>query len=156
MGLNLRRDNTYISFSVHLGRLVDRASCSCPCVRHTPSISYSLPCPHTLYSWLRSHPHPHTPSIAFRHLPPNLLQNWLRHWRGTLCLRAAVHRCCRCSPKGLVTNKTVGSSIASKHARRHEARPPRVEEKSSVSIQTTLILSVLAKASWTVIKEKLI
>ena len=71
MGLNLRRDNTYISFSVNLDKLVDRAVVVRACVRHTPSISYSLPCPHTLYSWLRSHPHPHTPSIAFRNLPPN-------------------------------------------------------------------------------------
>ena len=34
----------------------------------------------------------HTPSIAFLHFPLKLCQNWLRYWKGTLYLRAAVHR----------------------------------------------------------------
>ena len=36
-----------------------------------------------------------------------LCQIWLRHWRGTLYLRAAVHRHGQCPPKGLGTDKTV-------------------------------------------------
>ena len=48
-----------------------------------------------------------------------LCQIWLRHWRGTLYLRAAVHR-------------------RGQHARKHEAHAPRVK-KSSVSIQTILV-----------------
>ena len=53
----------------------------------------------------------------------------------------------------------------SKHARKHGAIPPWVskkkerkkkkeeEKKSSISIQTILVLFVLAKATWAVIKE---
>ena len=41
-----------------------------------------------------------------------LCQNWLRHRRGTLYLRAAVHRRCQPPPNGLGTNKT-GSNTAS-------------------------------------------
>ena len=47
----------------------------------------------------------HTPSIAFLHLPPNC-QIWLRHWRGTLYLRAAVHRRGQRPPKGLTVEAT--------------------------------------------------
>ena len=36
-----------------------------------------------------------------------LCQNWLRHRRGTLYLRAAVHRRSQRPPKGWDTNKTV-------------------------------------------------
>ena len=34
--------------------------------------------------------------------------------------------------------------LAPKHARKHEAHPPRVKKKSSVSIQTVLVLFELA------------
>ena len=57
-----------------------------------------------------------------------LCQKWLHHWRGTLHLRAAVHLPCQRTPKCLGTNKT-GSNIASKHAHKHEAWPPRVKER---------------------------
>ena len=49
----------------------------------------------------------HTLSIAFRHHPPNSARTGYHHWRGTLCLRAAVHRRCPRPPKGLGTDKTV-------------------------------------------------
>ena len=72
----------------------------------------------------------HTLSLAFRHLPPISARiGYTGHWRGTLYLRAAVNRRCQRPPKGLDTNKTVEATyenIASKHAREHEARPPRV------------------------------
>ena len=53
-----------------------------------------------------------------------LCQNWLRHWRGTDLYLP--------SPKGLGTNKTVEIDTASKHARKHEARPLREKEKKRV------------------------
>ena len=46
-------------------------------------------------------------------------------------------------PKGLDTNGTE-SNMASEHARKHEARPLRVKQMSSVSIQTSLVLFVMA------------
>ena len=49
----------------------------------------------------------HTPSIAFRHLPPNSASRYLRHLRGTLYLRAAVHRRSQRPPKGSGTNKAI-------------------------------------------------
>ena len=75
----------------------------------------------------------HTPSIAFRHLPPNSV----RFGYATegvlglyLYLRAAVHRCCHRPPKGLGSNNyDCGSSLAPKHARKHETHPPRVKKK---------------------------
>ena len=55
-------------------------------------------------------------------------------------LRAAVHRRCQRPPKGLVTNKKYcGSNITSKHARKHEARLPRVkkeEERNQLSLDS--------------------
>ena len=44
-----------------------------------------------------------------RFLAPSskLFQIWLHHWKGTLYLRAAVHRRGRHPPKGLGTNMTV-------------------------------------------------
>ena len=78
-----------------------------------------------------------------------LCQIWLRHWRGTLYLRAAVHRRGQRLPKGLGTNMTVEAiNLAPKHARKQEAHPPRVKKKSSVSIQTILVLFELAQTSW--------
>ena len=56
---------------------------------------------------------------------------------------------CSCPPalaKGLGTNNyDCGSSLAPKHPRKHETRPPRVKKKkkSSVSIQTIVVLFVL-------------
>ena len=71
-----------------------------------------------------------------------LCHNRSRHWRPgalDLYLRAAVHWRCQRPPKGLGTNKAVaGILTASKHARKHEARPPRVKHYSSVSIETIL------------------
>ena len=50
------------------------------------------------------------PGSHFEHRFPapssKLCQNWLRHWRGTLYLRAAVHRRCQGPPNGLGTNNT--------------------------------------------------
>ena len=40
-----------------------------------------------------------------------LCQIWLRYWRGTLYLRAAVHRCGQHPPKGLGTDKTVVATL---------------------------------------------
>ena len=86
----------------------------------------------------------HTPSrIAFQHLPPlKLCQNWLRHWRGTLYLRAAVHRRCQRPRKGLGTKKT-GSNISPGKKRK--------KKKRCISIQMILVLFVLCA----VIKETL-
>jgi len=68
--------------------------------------------------------------------------------KGTLYLRAAVHRRGQRPPKGSGTDKTVEANLAPKHARKHETHPPRVkkieEKKSSVSIQTILVLFELA------------
>ena len=63
------------------------------------------------------------------------------------CLRAAVS----------VLRKDCGSNIASKHAHKHEARTPRGKrkEKGFVSIQTILVLFVLAYATLAFIKETL-
>ena len=56
----------------------------------------------------------HTPSLTFqvlRHLPSNC-QNWCkRHWRGTLCLCAAVHWHSQCPPEHLGTSKTASMRI---------------------------------------------
>ena len=58
-----------------------------------------------------------------------LCQIWLRHWRGTLYLRAAVHRRGQRLPKDFGTNVTVEANLAPKHARKHEAHPPRVKKE---------------------------
>ena len=39
------------------------------------------------------------------------------------------------------------------HPRKHETHPPRVKKRSSVSIQTILVLSELAEATWSFIKQ---
>ena len=57
-----------------------------------------------------------TPGIAFRHLPPNSARFGYAAER-TLYLRAAVHRRGQRPPKGC------GSSLAPKHARKHETHP---------------------------------
>ena len=44
----------------------------------------------------------HTPSSAVRHLPLNSARIGLRYRRGTLYLRAAVHRRCQRPTEGLV------------------------------------------------------
>ena len=65
-----------------------------------------------LHQWCKTNNNPvwlpwtHTPSTAFQHRPPNC-QILLRHWRGTLSLRAAVHRRGQRPPKGSGTNMTV-------------------------------------------------
>ena len=46
-----------------------------------------------------------------------------------LYLRTAVHRRCQRPPKGLGTAEDCGSNIASKHAHKHEARPPQVQNE---------------------------
>ena len=73
-----------------------------------------------------------------------LCQIWLRLWRGTLYLRAAVHRRGQRPPKGLGTNDCE-SSLGPKHPRKHETHLPRVKKrkKSSVSIETIVVLFVL-------------
>ena len=49
------------------------------------------------------------PYQTFRFPTPSskLCHHWLHHWRGTLCLRAAVHRSGQHPPKGSGTNRTV-------------------------------------------------
>ena len=50
----------------------------------------------------------HTPSTVFRHLPPNSARfSYVTDWRGTLYLRAAVHRRGQRPPKGSGTNMAV-------------------------------------------------
>ena len=89
------------------------------------------------------------PHSQHRFLAPSskLCQIYLRHGRGTLYLRAAVQRRGQRSPKGSGTNMTVEANLAPKHARKHETHPPRVKkkEKSSVSIQTIVVLFVLVQ-----------
>ena len=80
-----------------------------------------------------SHTSTHTPSIAFRHLPRNSAKFGYAT-EGVLglylYLRAAVHRCCHRPPKGLGSNNyDCGSSLAPKHARKHETHSPRVKKR---------------------------
>ena len=62
----------------------------------------------------------HTPSTAFRHLPPNSARFSYATERGTLYLRAAVHRRGQRPPKGSGTNHT--PSIAFRHLPPNSAR----------------------------------
>ena len=80
----------------------------------------------------------------------------LRHWRSTLHIRAAVHRGCQRPPKGLGTNET-GNDMTSKHARKHEARPPRLKKREKRKRFPSRLkrfgLFLLANATGPVIKE---
>ena len=112
-----------------------------------------------------SHSSGHIPSTGFRHFPPNsarfshategalrLYLNSARFSYATegalrLYLRAAVHRRGQRPLKVSGTNMT-RSNLAPKHARKHEAHPPRVNKRvSPVSIQT------IVEATWSVIKQ---
>ena len=55
------------------------------------------------------------------------LPDLVSHWRGTLYLRAAVHRRGQRPPKGSGTN--CRSNLAPKHPRKHETHPPRVKKR---------------------------
>ena len=44
--------------------------------------------------------------------------------------------------KGLGTEQYCGSNVASKHARKHEARPPKAEKRVPSKVQMILVLSV--------------
>ena len=55
-----------------------------------------------------------------------LCQNWLRHRRGTLYLRAAVHRRGQRPPKGLILKR---SNIAPKCPRQHETHSPWLKRR---------------------------
>ena len=72
--------------------------------------------------WWKTHSEHRFPAPSSK-----LCQIWLRHWRGTLFLRAAVHRRGQRPPIGLGTD--CGSNLAPKHARKHEAHPSRVKKK---------------------------
>ena len=80
-----------------------------------------------------------TKQAHFEHRFPTpsskLCQIWLRHWRDTgyLYVRATVHRRGQRPPKGLGTNMT-GSSLAPKHPRKYETRPPRVQKQQQSSV----------------------
>ena len=79
----------------------------------------------------------HTPSTVFRHLPPNSAGFGYAATEGALFISGTNNYDCR-------------SNLAPKHARKHEAHPPRVKKKkkkkkkSSVSIQTIVVLFELA------------
>ena len=67
-----------------------------------------------------SHPEPQS-KHRFPAPSSKFCQNWLRHWRGTLYLRAAVHRRGQHPPKDC--GCSIVSCIVSKHARNHTYRP---------------------------------
>ena len=75
----------------------------------------------------------HAPCLAFRHLPPNSARTGYASERA-LFISAQLSTDTQRPPECLGTNKTVIGNIASKHAREHEARPPKVKTQvSSVS-----------------------
>ena len=82
----------------------------------------------------RHHARGHTPSIAFRHLPPNSARFGYTTERGTLCLRAAVHRHGQRPSKDLGTDHT--PCIAFRHL------PPR---KDVVNQCLEFVLGVMYK-----------
>ena len=105
-------------------------------------------------SAMDAHSHHH-----LRHFLPNSARIGYATEGAAFYLHADVHRRFQRPLKGLGTCKT-GSNIASKHAPKHEARPPRIKKekgkkerkkeekkeerrKSSVSIQMILVLVVL-------------
>ena len=91
----------------------------------------------------------HTPSTAFRHLPSNSARfSYATEGVLSVYLRAAVQRRGQRPPKGSGTNMTVEATYRqSTHVSfLHETHPPRVKkrvQKSSVSIQTIVVLFVL-------------
>ena len=71
----------------------------------------------------------HTPNIAFRHLPPKFGRTG--YATGVLFISAQLStKAVNALWKGLGTNRTVAAST-SKHARKHEARPPRVKNNNN-------------------------
>ena len=79
-------------------------------------------------SGLRSHSEHRFPAPSSK-----LWHICLRHWRGTLYLRAAVHRRGQCPPKGLGTNNyDCRSNLAPKHACKDKAHPHWVKKKKRV------------------------
>ena len=91
----------------------------------------------------------HSPSTAFQHLPPN-------SGRIGYATAGALFISGQLSTNAVKAIRKVWVLIrlwkqnSVRHARKHEARPPRVRKKSSISI---LVLFVLAQATWAVIKE---
>ena len=79
----------------------------------------------------------HTPNIVFRHLPPDSAR-FSYSTEGALFISAQL------SSDAVSALRKVPVPLAPKHARKHEAHPPRVKKKSSVSIQTILVLFELA------------
>ena len=75
--------------------------------------------------------HPHS-EHRFRHLPPNSARTGCATEGALFYFRATVHRRCQRPPTGLGTNTTVKQHTASKHARKHEARPTQVKKKERV------------------------
>ena len=70
------------------------------------------------YEWKRSSAITHA-EHCFPGPSSKLCQSWLRHWRGTLHLHAAVHRCCQHPLKGLGTNYTNKTVEATRHPSTH-------------------------------------
>ena len=112
----------------------------------------------------------HTPSTAFRHIPPNSARigyatedvlfisaqlstdavSAIERFRGSAKGPSLISNLASVNVKQIVYftyHYDCGSNIASKHASKHETRPPWVKKKekkkSSVSILTILALSVL-------------
>ena len=88
----------------------------------------------------------HTPNIAFRHLPPNSARFdyategalFISAQLSTDALSAALRKV------WVLIRLWIRSNLAPKHAWKHETHPPRLRKRSSISIQTILILFELA------------
>ena len=71
----------------------------------------------------------HNPTTASRHLPPNSARIDYGH-RRALCISSQLSTGAACAfLKVWVLLKDCGSNIASKHVRKHEARPSRIKTK---------------------------
>ena len=96
----------------------------------------------------RAHSEHRFPARSFK-----LCQIWLRHPLKGHSLSPRSCPATRSAPSERYGYYDCRSNLTSKHARKHETHPPRVkrkEKKSSVSIQTILVLFELA---WSVIKQ---
>ena len=70
----------------------------------------------------------HTPSIAFRHLPPNSARIGYAT-EGAPFISAQLSTDAVSGLRKLGQKQDCGSNIASKHTRKHEARPSLVKKK---------------------------
>ena len=76
-----------------------------------------------------SHTLSHTPTVSFRHVPPNSARIGYATERALFLSARLATDAVSALRKVWVNNKDCGSSTASKHARKHEARPPRGKKK---------------------------